>query len=74
MNPGGNLVRVGLLVAAAGVLVVAARAVGDRHKVAQLTTRQIEDTVSALDPATRAALVARLTADAAEHVKGRVGG
>ncbi|MGV0697614.1 hypothetical protein [Mycolicibacter sinensis] len=46
---------------------------GEKTLLAEATTEQIEATIAALDPATRAAVIARLTADAAELVKDRLG-
>lgn len=65
-------VRAGLLVAAAGLCAVAARVISDKKFTADLTVEQIENMISALDPATRAAVVARLTVDASHHVKDRL--
>jgi len=72
-----DILRVILLSAAAGLLAVAASTLRDvlRQKIqtVDLTTRQIEDAISALDPGSRAAVIARLTADAGQQFKEHVG-
>ena len=60
--------RVGLLVAAAVALAVAASQVRERRSLALATVSDIEGQLAALDPATRAAVVARLSVDAATTV------
>ena len=60
--------RVGLLVAAAVALAVAASQVREKRGLALATVDAIEDQLAALDPATRAAVVARLSVDAAKTV------
>jgi len=62
------LLRVGLLVAAAVALAFAAASIRDKHEVAVSTVDDIEAQLAALDPATRAAVIARLTRDAARVV------
>jgi len=62
------LLRVGLLVAAAVALAFAAASIRDKHEVAVSTVDDIETQLAALDPATRAAVIARLTRDAARVV------
>jgi hypothetical protein len=56
-----------------GLLAVAANELREKKATADKTTQQIEDTISALDPTTRAAVIARLTADAEQQVKDRFG-
>lgn len=72
MDVSKKALRAGLLVAAAGLLAMAARVVGAKKLTADMTVQQIEETISALDPATRAAVVARLTVDASKKVKDRL--
>jgi hypothetical protein len=60
--------RVGLLVAAAAALAYAATQVKEKHDLAVATVDDIESQLAALDPATRAAVVARLSTDAAKTV------
>ena len=67
-----SILRVVLLGAAAGLLAVAASVLREKRLTVDATTQQIEDTISALDPTIRAAVIARLTADAGEKVKSRV--
>lgn len=64
-------VRVGLLVAAAVALALAASQVREKRAVAVATVDDIEAQLAALDPATRAAVVARLSADAARTARAR---
>jgi hypothetical protein len=72
MGDSRNILRIVLLVAAAVSLVAAAGLLREKKKIVDVTTQQIEDTISALDPATRAAVIARLTTDAGERVKDRL--
>jgi len=60
--------RVGLLVAAAVALAIAASQVRDKRSLALATVDDIESQLAALDPATRAAVIARLSVDAAKTV------
>ena len=64
-----NILRVVLLTAAAGLLAVAASVLREKKATVDLTTQQIEDAISALDPGVRAAVIGRLTADAVQQVK-----
>jgi hypothetical protein len=72
MSEPRNILRVVLLAAAAGLLAVAASVLREKKETVDLTTRQIEDAISALDPGSRAAVIARLTADAVQQVKEHV--
>jgi hypothetical protein len=72
MGDSRNILRIVLLVAAAVSLVAAAGLLREKKKIVDVTTQQIEDTISALDPATRAAVIARVTTDAGERVKDRL--
>jgi len=60
--------RVGLFAAAGVALAVAATAVREKHALANATVEEIERQLDALDPATRAAVIARLSAHAAKTV------
>ena len=60
--------RVGLLIAAAVALVIAASQVREKRNLAIATVDDIEAQLAALDPATRAAVVSRLSVDAAKTV------
>ena len=65
-------IRVGLLAAAAVVLAAAAVTLRQKHQEAGQTVQRIHDQLDALDPATRAAVVARLTADEVQKVRDKV--
>jgi hypothetical protein len=67
-----RIMRVALLVSAAIALAAAAAQMREKRMLADQTVGQIEDQISALDPATRAAVVARLGADAARQAKERI--
>jgi len=69
MSAPRNILRIVLLTAAAGLLAVAASVLREKKETVDLTTQQIEDAISALDPGTRAAVIGRLTADAVKQVK-----
>ena len=60
--------RVGLLIAAAVALAIAAAQVREKRDLAIATVDDIEAQLAALDPATRAAVVSRLSVDAAKTV------
>jgi hypothetical protein len=75
-----KILRFVLLTAAAALVAVAANSVRtalqkkraalhDKRETADLTTQQIEDAIAALDPITRADVIARLTADAGQQIK-----
>jgi hypothetical protein len=63
---------VALLAAAAVALAAAAVALQVKRQLADQTADDIENQLAALDPVTRAAVVSRLTTDAASEVKGRM--
>jgi hypothetical protein len=58
MSVSTRIIRGALLAAAA-----AAYQLREKHQEAELTVQNIHDQLDALDPATRAAVVARLTSD-----------
>jgi len=60
--------RVGLLVAAGAALALAALQVREKRSLAIATVDDIEAQLASLDPATRAAVIARLSADGAKKV------
>jgi len=60
--------RVGVLVAAALALAVAASQLREKRSLAIATVDDIEAQLAALDPATRAAVVSRLSVDAAKTI------
>ena len=72
MSETRNILRIVLLAAAAGLLAVAASVLREKKATVSLTTQQIEDAISALDPGTRAAVIGRLTANAVKQVKDHV--
>ena len=63
MSVSTRIIRGALLAAAAAVLAAAAYQLREKHQEAKLTVQNIHDQLDALDPATRAAVVARLTSD-----------
>jgi hypothetical protein len=69
MGVSNRILRAALLAAAAVVLAVAAYQLREKHQEAELTVQNIHDQLDALDPATRAAVVARLTSDEVKRVR-----
>jgi hypothetical protein len=69
MGVSNRILRAALLAAAAVVLAVAAYQLREKHQEAELTVQNIHDQLDALDPATRAAVVARLTSDEVKKVR-----
>jgi hypothetical protein len=67
-----RLIRAALLVAAAVVLAVAATQIREKRQLADLTVENIHQQLDALDPATRAAVIARLSSDEVKKVRGQV--
>lgn len=65
----GSKVKLGLLVAAGGAIAVGATAFARKKKEVDITVSEIEQAVMAMDPASRAAVMARLSADAVAHAK-----
>jgi hypothetical protein len=70
MNSSTRIIRAALLAAAAAVLVFAAYQLREKHQEADLAVQNVHDQLDALDPATRAAVVARLTSDEVKKVRG----
>jgi hypothetical protein len=64
-----RIIRAALLVAAATILAAAAAQLREKHEEAELAVQGIHDQLDALDPVTRAAVVARLTADEVNAVR-----
>jgi hypothetical protein len=64
-----RIIRTALLVAAAIALAVAAAQLRDKRETAELTVENIQAQLDALDPVTRAAVIARLTSDEAKKVR-----
>ena len=71
MSLSSREIRVALLVAAAGILALAAAQLREKHQTAELTVENIHAQLDALDPVTRAAVVARLTSDEVKKVRGQ---
>jgi len=71
MGSSTRIIRALLLVAAAAILAAAAAQLRDKRETAELTVDDIHDQLDALDPATRAAVVARLSSDEVKKVRGR---
>jgi hypothetical protein len=64
-----RLIRAVLLVAAAVALVVAAAQLREKRQLADLTVESIHQQLDALDPVTRAAVIARLSSDEVKKVR-----
>ncbi len=69
MGSSTRIIRAVLLAAAAAVLAAAAYQLREKHQEADLTVQNIRDQLDALDPATRAAVVARLTSGEVKKVR-----
>ena len=69
MGVSNRILRAALLATAAVVLAFAAYQLREKHQEADLTVQNIHDQLDALDPATRAAVVARLTSDEVKKVR-----
>ena len=70
MNSSTRIIRAALLAAAAVALAAAAYLLREKHQAAEDAVENIQDQLEALDPATRAAVVARLTSDEVKKVRG----
>jgi hypothetical protein len=71
MSLSPRVIRAVLLVAAAAVLTAAALQLREKRQTADLTVENIHAQLDALDPVTRAAVVARLSSDEVKKVRGR---
>ena len=71
MNSSARIIREVLLAGAAVALAAAAYLLREKHQESEAAVQSIEDQLDALDPATRAAVVARLTSDAVKKARGR---
>jgi hypothetical protein len=71
MGTSPRIIRATLLVAAAVVLIVAAVQLHEKRETAEETVDSIHAQLDALDPVTRAAVVARLTSDEVKKVRGQ---
>ncbi|HEY0998507.1 MAG TPA: hypothetical protein VGD83_02615 [Streptosporangiaceae bacterium] len=70
MNSSTRIIRAALLAAAAAALAAAAYLLREKHQEAVAAVQTIQDQLDALDPATRAAVIARLTSDEVKRVRG----
>ena len=70
MNSSTRIIRAALLAAAAAALAAAAYLLREKHQEAEAAVQGIQDQLDALDPATRAAVIARLTSDEVKRVRG----
>jgi hypothetical protein len=68
MSSSMRITRAALLAAAAAALAFAAIQLREKHHEAEAVVQNIHDQLDALDPATRAAVVARLTTDEIKKV------
>jgi len=66
-----RILRAALLAAAGAALVMAVEQLREKHQEVSRTVHDIEDQVAALDPVTRAAVLARLGVDSAKAVHER---
>ena len=69
MGMSKRVIRAVLLVAAAAALAAAAYQLREKHQEAELAVQNINDQLDALDPATRAAVITRLTAEEVKKVR-----
>jgi hypothetical protein len=69
LNPSMRIIRAVLLVAAAAILAAAAVQLRDKRHTAELTVENIHEQLDALDPVTRAAVIARLSSDEVRKVR-----
>jgi hypothetical protein len=69
MGMSKRVIRAVLLVAAAAALAAAAYQLREKHQEAELAVQNIHDQLDALDPATRAAVITRLTAEEVKKVR-----
>ena len=71
MNSSTRIIRAALLAAAAAALAAAAYLLREKHQEAEAAVQNIQDRLDALDPATRAAVIARLTSDEVKKVRSK---
>ena len=70
MGSSKRIIQAVLLAAAATALAAAAYLLREKHQEAEVAVQTIQDQLDALDPATRAAVIARLTSDEIKKVRG----
>ena len=73
MNPSTRMIRAALLAVAAVLLAAAAVQLRDKRQVGEATVQNIHEQLDALDPVTRAAVVARLSSDEVKKVRDQGG-
>jgi predicted ATPase len=71
MNSSTRIIRAALLAAAAVALAAAAYLLREKHQEAEAAVQNIQDQLDALDPATRAAVIAQLTSDEVKKVRSK---
>jgi hypothetical protein len=69
MSDTARILKVVMLAAAAAIMAAAALQLREKKRSADLIVDEIEDRLASLDPVTRAAVVAELSADATKHVR-----
>ena len=69
MSLSPRVIRAALLLAAAAALAAAAVQLRDKRETAELTVENIHAQLDALDPVTRAAVIARLSSDEMKTVR-----
>jgi hypothetical protein len=69
VSPSTRIIRAALLAVAAVLLAAAAAQLRDKRQLADRTVENIHEELAALDPATRAAVVARLSSDEVKKVR-----
>jgi hypothetical protein len=69
MGMSHRIIRAALLVAAAVALAAAAAQLRDKRQTAELAAEGIQAQLDAMDPVTRAAVIARLTSDEVKKVR-----
>ena len=69
MSSSTRIIRVALLATAAAVLAVAAFQLRGKHQGVELAVQNIQDQLDALDPVSRAAVIAQLSSDEVKKVR-----
>jgi hypothetical protein len=69
MGSSTRIIRAALLAAAAVALAVAAAQLRGKRQTADLAVKSIHDQLDALDPVSRAAVIARLSSDEVKEVR-----
>ena len=70
MGSSKRIIQAALLAAAAVALTAVAYLLREKHQETEAAVQTIQDQLDALDPATRAAVIARLTSDEVKRVRG----